>query len=76
MPGRLVGIALAAMAFRELPLWGGHTLLQMQAPWNAQNWGWLAAVSMLVVSTVALGVEAVLTAGVGAVRATPPLHVP
>jgi hypothetical protein len=73
LPGRLVGIALAAMAFREWPLWGGHTLLQMQAAWNAQNWGWLAAVSMLVVSTVALGVEVVLTAGVGAVRAHAPV---
>ena len=67
---RLVSIAVAALLFRGLPIWHGQPVLRLQAGWEAQ---WLAVV-MVLVSVIALSVEAVLAAVARAARDHAPLR--
>ncbi|HEX8973602.1 HD-GYP domain-containing protein [Oryzihumus sp.] len=63
---RLFSVAVAAVLFREVPLWEGQTLVQVALDSTVPRW--LVAVAMLLVTLVALLVEAVLAAVVRATR--------
>lgn len=62
----LFSVAVAAVLFREVPLWEGQTLVQVALDSTVPRW--LVAVAMLLVTLVALLVEAVLAAVVRATR--------
>ena len=66
---RLVSVAVAALLFRGLPMWDGQSVLQLQTRWEAQ---WLAVV-MVLVSVIALSIEAGLAAVARAARDHAPL---
>ena len=52
MAARFIAVVVAAALFREVPVWHGQTLLQMQPEWVHLRW--LSAISMVVVSLLAL----------------------
>jgi HD domain len=66
---RLIGIAVAALLFRELPISNGRTVLDLQASWPP----YILALVMVVVSAIALTVEVSLMASVRAARSHAPL---
>ena len=66
LTNRLLTVAVAAVLFRELRPWQGHTLAQVSLSIEGQRW--LVAVVMLLVTLVALGVETTLAAAARAAR--------
>jgi HD domain len=66
---RLIGIAVAALLFRELPISNGRAVLDLQASWHP----YILALVMVVVSAIALTVEVSLMASVRAARSHAPL---
>jgi len=66
---RLIGIAVAALLFREVPVWEGRTVLDLQANWPA----YVLALVMLLISALGLIVEMFLVAWLRAVRSHAPL---
>jgi len=64
----LVGITVAALLFREIPISHGHTVLDLQATWPPD----LLALVMVLVSAFALTVEVILLAMVRAARSHAP----
>jgi len=69
LANRLIGIAVAALLFREVPVWEGRTVLELQAAWPAYN----LALVMLFISAIALTVEMFLMASLRAARSHAPL---
>ena len=69
LANRLIGIAVAALLFREVPISQGRTVLDLQAAWPAYN----LALVMLLISAIALTVEIVLMASLRAARSHAPL---
>ncbi len=65
---RLIGIAVAAMLFREVPISQGRTVLDLQASWPP----YVLALVMVLVSAIALAVEVFLLASVRAARSHAP----
>jgi hypothetical protein len=65
----LVGITIAAVIFRELPISNGRTMLELQAGWPAD----LLALVMVLICALALTVEVLLVAAVRAGRSQAPL---
>ena len=68
LANRLIGIAVAALLFREVPISHGRTVLELQATWPA----YFLALVMVLVSTLALTVEVFLLASVRAARSHAP----
>ena len=66
---RLIGIAVAAMLFREVPIWDGHTVLDLHDDWQP----YILALMMLLISALALTVEMLLMAWLRAGRSHAPL---
>jgi hypothetical protein len=66
---RLIGIAVVATLFRELPISQGRTVLELQESWPAS----ILALVMVLVSAVALSVEVFLSALVRASHSHAPL---
>jgi hypothetical protein len=64
LANRLIGIAVAALLFREVPVSDGRSVLELHATWPA----YVLALIMVLVSAVALSVEVVLMATVRAAR--------
>jgi HD domain len=64
----LVGIAVAAMLFREVPISAGRTVLDLQASWPPE----LLALVMVVISAFALTIEVLLLAVMRATRSHAP----
>jgi hypothetical protein len=64
LAGGLIGITVAAVLFRELPISGGQTVLELQASWPAH----LLALVMVLISALALTVEVLLLALMRAAR--------
>jgi hypothetical protein len=60
----LIGITVAAVLFRELPISSGQTILELQASWPAH----LLALVMVLISALALTVEVLLLALMRAAR--------
>jgi len=69
LANRLIGIAVAALLFREVPVWEGRTVLDLQTAWPAYN----LALVMLLISAIALTVEIFLMASLRAARSYAPL---
>jgi hypothetical protein len=65
----LIGITVAALLFRELPISDGRTVLEMQASWPA----YLLASVMVLISAFALTVEVLLLALMRAARSHAPV---
>ncbi len=63
---RLISVAVAAVVFRQLTLWDGQSLLDLQVGWTQQRW--LSAFAMLGVSAVALLTQGAFVALSVAVR--------
>ena len=68
LANRLIGIAVAALLFREVPISHGRTVLELQASWPA----YFLALVMVLVSALALTVEVFLLASVRAARSHAP----
>jgi len=68
LANRLICIAVAALLFREVPIWRGHTALDLHASWPA----YILALFMVLVSAIALTVEVFLLASVRAARSHAP----
>ena len=68
LANRLIGIAVAALLFREVPISQGHDLLDLEASWPA----YVLALVMVLVSALALTVEVFLSASVRAARSHAP----
>lgn len=66
---RLIGIAVAALLFREVPISQGRTVLDLQASWPAYG----LALVMLLISAFGLTVEMFLVAWLRAARSHAPL---
>ena len=66
---RLIGIAVAALLFREVPVWEGRTVLDLQPSWPAYN----LALVMLLISAIALTIETFLVALLRSARSHAPL---
>ena len=64
----LIGIAVAAVLFREVPISQGRTVLDLEASWPA----YVLAMVMVLVSALALTVEVFLSASVRAARSHAP----
>jgi len=64
LANRLIGIAVAALLFREIPISQGRTVLDLQASWSA----YVLALVMVLVSAIALTVEVFLSASVRSAR--------
>jgi hypothetical protein len=64
LANRLIGLAVAAALFRELPVWQGRTVLELHASWP----GYELALVMVMVSALALTVEVCLASAVRAAR--------
>ena len=64
----LVGIAVAAVLFREVPISAGRTVLDLQASWPPE----LLALVMVVISAFALTIEVLLLAVMRATRSHAP----
>jgi hypothetical protein len=64
----LVGVSVAALLFRSLPVWHGRTVLELQQTWRPD----LLALVMVLISAAALTIEVVLLAGVRAARSHAP----
>ena len=69
LANRLIGIAVAALLFREVPISQGRTVLDLQAAWPA----YVLALVMLFISAIALTVEILLMASLRAARSHAPL---
>ncbi|NMM25260.1 MAG: HD domain-containing protein [Phycicoccus sp.] len=69
LANRLIGITVAALLFREVPVWEGRTILELHAPWPA----YVLALVMLLTSAIALIVELFLMAWLRAARSHAPL---
>ena len=69
LANRLIGIAVAALLFREVPISDGRTVLDLHATWPA----YILALVMVLISAVALTVEMFLIASVRAARSHAPL---
>lgn len=65
----LLGITVAALLFREVPVWNGRTVLEAQASWSPE----LLALVMVAISVLALTVEVFLLTLVRAARAHAPI---
>ncbi|MHB1475682.1 MAG: HD-GYP domain-containing protein [Dermatophilaceae bacterium] len=70
LANRLIGIAVAALLFREVPISDGRTVLDLHATWPA----YILALVMVLISAVALTVEMFLMASVRAARSHAPLR--
>lgn len=68
MAARFLAIAVTAVIFRWLPLWLGHTLLDVDAAWVGSRW--LVAVVLAAVAAVGLITFLVLSAFVEAARSS------
>ena len=68
LANRLIGIAVAALLFREVPISGGRTVLELQAAWPP----FVLALVMLLISALALTVEKLLMASLRAARSHAP----
>ena len=68
LANRLIGISVAALLFREVPISDGRTLLDLHTSWPA----YLLALVMVLVSALALTVEVFLLATVRAARSYAP----
>jgi hypothetical protein len=66
----LIGIAVASALFREIPVWNGRALLELQVGWPA----YFLALAMVVVCALALTVEGFLSAKVRASRSHSPFR--
>jgi HD domain len=64
----LLGIAVAAVLFREIPIASGRTVLELQVSWPA----YVLALVMVIVSAIALMVEVFLSASLRAARSHAP----
>lgn len=62
---RFLSATVAAVLFREVPVWQGATLVDLQTSWSQARW--LSAVSMVVVSGLALLAQSLLEATAAAV---------
>ncbi|MEO8827936.1 HD domain-containing phosphohydrolase [Lapillicoccus sp.] len=60
LAARFIAVAVAALLFRQVPVWDGRALVDMQTDWTQERW--VAAVSMVVVSGLALLVQSVCVA--------------
>lgn len=69
LASRLVGIAVVAALFREVPIWDGRAVLDLHDTWPA----YVLALIMVLVSAFALTVEVCLTSSVRAARSHAPL---
>lgn len=69
LASRLIGIAVAALLFREVPISDGRTVLDLHAIWPA----YILALVMVLISALALTVEMSLMALVRAARSHAPL---
>ena len=69
LANRLIGIAVAALLFREVPISEGRTVLDLHATWPA----YILALVMLLISAIALTVELFLMASLRAARSHAPL---
>lgn len=69
LANRLIGIAVAALLFREVPISDGRTVLELQGSWQP----YFLALIMVGVSALALTVELLLAASVRATRSHAPL---
>ncbi len=56
LAGRFLSVAVAALLFRHLAVWDGRPLLSLQDDWSTQRW--ITAISMVLVSGIALLVQA------------------
>ncbi len=63
---RLLSAAVAALLFRSLPLFAGHTLLELQPSWGTRRW--LTALTMVAVSALALLAHSLVMATVVSVE--------
>jgi len=70
LANRLIGISVAALLFRDVPISQGRTLLDLQAGWPAYT----LALVMVLVSALALTVEVFLLASVRAIRSHAPFR--
>jgi HD domain len=68
LANRLIGIAVAALLFREVPISQGRTVLDLQASWPA----YVLALVMVLISAIALTVEVFLLASVRSARSHAP----
>ena len=66
MAARLISVAVAAVLFRQLVVWQGNTLLDLQSQWT--QYRWQSALSMLSVSVLALLTQSIFVAVSVAVR--------
>jgi len=66
LANRLFSVAVAAMLFREVPVWQGRTVQQLAT--SSLDQRWLVALGMLLVSVIALTVEVGLSAAARAAR--------
>ena len=69
LANRLIGIGVAALLFREVPISDGRNVLDLEASWPA----YVLALVMVLVSAIALSVEVFLSASVRAARSHAPL---
>jgi len=69
LTNRLIGIAVAALFFREIPILNGQTVLDLQTGWPAP----VLAMVMVMISALALTVEVSLKAAMRAARSHAPL---
>ena len=68
LANRLIGIAVAALLFRQLPIYQGKDVLDLQASWPAYD----LALVMVLISALALTVQVFLLASVRAGRSHAP----
>lgn len=60
LAARFLSVTVAALLFRHVGIWEGRPLLDLQTLWGSHRW--LAAISMVVVSAVALLVQSLVVA--------------
>jgi hypothetical protein len=70
LANRLIGIAVAAVLFREVPISGGRTVFELQATWPP----YVLALVMVLVSALALSIEVGLMASIRAARSHAPFR--
>ena len=69
LAARFLSVAVAALLFRHLEIWGGQPLLTLQDEWAQTRW--VTAISMVLVSGIALFVQAFCVAMATAVARPP-----
>jgi hypothetical protein len=60
LAARFLSVSVAALLFRHVVLWDGRPLLTLQLEWDQQRW--LTAISMVLVSAIALFVQSACVA--------------